>query len=107
LHFGGASFAIVAIVFIESAMRVLVCPHRKGSHCVAATEPKRAGLSKRRAAHRRHSTSSAARSNTSLFAARMKRARALGMRCLSLSIEDELYSLAATVKDSHAEITTQ
>jgi hypothetical protein len=41
------------------------------------------------------------------LADRMKRARALGMRCLSLPIEDELYSLAATVKDSHAKITTQ
>ncbi len=41
------------------------------------------------------------------LADRMKRARALGLRCLSLPIEDELYSLAATVNDSQAEITTQ
>lgn len=31
----------------------------------------------------------------------------LGIRCLSLLIEDELYSLAAAVKDTHAEITAR
>ena len=41
------------------------------------------------------------------LADRMKRARALGVRCLSLPIEDELYSLAATIKESHAGITTR
>jgi hypothetical protein len=41
------------------------------------------------------------------LADRMNRARALGIGCLSLPIEDELYSLAATVKDSHAGITTR
>jgi hypothetical protein len=41
------------------------------------------------------------------LADRIKRARALGIHCLSLPIEDELYSLAATVKDSHAGTTTR
>jgi len=41
------------------------------------------------------------------LADRMKRARALGIHCLSMPIEDELCSLSVAVKDTHAETTAR